>query len=255
MTILPAPTTVDQLMARYHAAKGSARLTRDQLEYLYWFFHPRFRFFKTVASNARLLDVGANQGGLCQWRDWNAPDRSDIIMYGVDLARGEFAGNYADWESGNLDDAMPLFPGVTFDAIFCSHLIEHIRRPPELLGWMSARLKPGGRLYLEWPNATTLVLPPRGQLEAAGWPVMISNFYDDNTHHWLPPVDEIARLVECVDFTIIERGVVDAGNLTDQLIDLGRELDDPTLTLRGFWSLTHWSTYLVAVKNAVSARP
>jgi SAM-dependent methyltransferase len=248
MSHLHTPTAVSELMARYHAAIGTARLTRDEIERLYWYFHPRFRFFKTVMANAKLLDVGANNGGLSQWRGWSTPNRSDISMYGVDLARGSFADHYADWESGDLDDAMPDFPGVMFDAVLCSHLIEHIQHPAKLIGWMGARTNLGGRLYLEWPNITSLALPQRDELAAAGWPVMISNFHDDYTHRDLPMLRDIALLVENAGFSIVESGVIDAGNLTDQLIDLGRELADPTITLQGFWSLTHWSTYLVAVR-------
>jgi SAM-dependent methyltransferase len=243
------PTTIDALMARYKKAIGSSTLTREEAEKLYWYFHPRFRFLKTVASGAKLLDVGANQGGLSQWRGWNEPQRNDIKMYGVDLARGNLADNYAGWESGNLDESLPKFDRVKFDAILCSHLIEHIQRPNELINWLGTRTNTAARLYLEWPNTTSLDLPKRGDLAAAGWPVMISNFHDDDTHRDLPTLEMIAQIVEDAGFLIVERGVIDAGYLTDQLIDLGRKLDDPTLTLQGFWSLTHWSTYLVAIRR------
>jgi SAM-dependent methyltransferase len=240
------PQSTDQLLARFREAKGSARLSRDELEQAYWGFHPRFRFFKTVPRNARLLDLGANSGGLAQWRGWGLPDRPDISMYGVDLASGEFSHLYAEWESLNLDDAMPSFPGVIFDSFLCSHLIEHIERPEELIGWMAKKSVPGARLYLEWPNVTSLDLPNRSELVEGGWPVMISNFHDDDTHIRLKSIEEISELVSASGFAIVESGVIDAGDLTDQLIDMGHSLDDAGMTLAGFWSLTHWATYLIA---------
>lgn len=248
MTQARIPKTVNALIEHLSSTEGCPLPQRDDIESLYWFFHPRFRFFKTVARNARLLDVGANQGGLAQWRGWNKPDRADISMYGVDLARGVHAGDYAEWESGNLDNAMPSFPGVSFEAIVCSHLIEHIQRPAELIRWMSNRMSPRGRLYLEWPNQTSLDLPSRDELAAAGWPVMISNFYDDDTHRRLPPEEDIVAALDAAGLAIVERGVIDMGELTDQLIAMGRQLSDPQMTLQGFWSLTHWSRYVIAEK-------
>jgi SAM-dependent methyltransferase len=249
MASQPYSPSVPELIARRAAAKGAARLSPNELGQLYWTFHPRFRFFKSVPANARLLDIGANNGGLSQWRKWQSPDRSDISMYGVDLSRGEFADNYAGWESQNLDEAMPRFPGVTFDAVLCSHLIEHIQRPQDLFGWLGTRTRPGARCYFEWPNLTSLSLPPRGDLAEAGWNVMISNFHDDYTHRELKSLDDVAAMMADAGFTIIERGVVDAGYLTDQLIDAGDVYGDDQLSLQGFWSATHWSTYFIALRN------
>ncbi len=240
------PQSAKQLMDRFEAARGSARLTREELEQVYWGFHPRFRFFKTVRNGAKLLDLGANEGGLAQWKGWCSPDRSDIEMYGVDLADGQFSELYRSWESLNLDDSMPSFPGVFFDAFLCSHLIEHIERPEELIQWMAKKSLSGARLYLEWPNQTSLDLPTRDELAQRGWPVMISNFHDDDTHIRLKSLEEISELVSNSGFQIVESGVIDAGDLTDQLIDMGSVSDDPSLTLAGFWSLTHWATYLIA---------
>lgn len=240
------PRSVEQLIGRFKDAQGATVMPRHDLEMLYWQFHPRFRFFKTVKRGARLLDIGANSGGLAHWKSWGLPDRSDIEMYGVDLDSGEFSDLYAGWESVNLDQSMPDFGSVVFDAFFCSHLIEHIQRPEALVSWMHQKSLPGARVYLEWPNLTSLDLPPRHELEEGGWPVMISNFHDDSTHIHLQSPAAISEMVTSCGFEILESGVVDAGYLTDQLIDTGHALDDQGMTLSGFWSLTRWATYIIA---------
>jgi hypothetical protein len=119
----------------------------------------------------------------------------------------------------------------------------------EQLGWMAKKSLPGARLYLEWPNVTSLDLPHGAELHEGGWPVMISNFYDDNTHIRLKSLEEISQFVRDSGFDIVERGVIDAGELTDQLIDMGQQMGDPGMTLMGFWSLTQWSTYLIGERN------
>jgi hypothetical protein len=169
-------------------------------------------------------------------------------MYGVDLASGEFSHLYAGWESVNLGDAMPSFPGVIFDSFLCSHLIEHIERPEELIGSMANKSIPGARLYLEWPNVTSLSLPSRSELMQGGWPVMISNLHDDDIHIRLKSLEEISELVTSSGFEIVEGGIIDASDLTDQLIDMGHSLDDAWMTLASLWSLTHWATYLIAAR-------
>ncbi len=244
------PRTVDELIARYRAAHGAATLPFEELQRLSSYFHPRFRFLKTLARGARLLDVGAGGGGLHYIRAWGEPSREDIELYGVDLERGELADRYAAWEIVDLDSAKPDFEGVTFDAALANHVIEHVKRPDELLGWLASRMRPGGRLYLEWPNATSLDLPPRNALEAAGWSVVISNFFDDATHRELKTLEEVAAIADAAGFEVLERGVVDFGLLTDQLIDAGRVRQDSYLTLQGFWSLTRWAAYLIAERRA-----
>lgn len=231
------------------ALTGRSSLPAGRLTEIYWQFHPRFRFFKTVPRDCRLLDLGAAQGNLAQWKRWLEPVRPDIEMYGVDLDVGAHNDLYAGWEVVNLDQGLPRFDGVVFDAVFTSHVIEHIKDPAAVIAWAATRTRPGGRLYIEWPNVSALTLPRRADLAAAGFDVMISNFYDDSTHLHLPRLDEISEIAAKAGFVIRESGVVDVGSLAEDMIVTGRAVGDSGLVLCGFWSLTHWSTYLIAERS------
>lgn len=238
------------LAGRLLALTARSALPAGRLTELYWQFHPRYRFFKTVPRDSRFLDVGAAQGNLAQWKRWLEPLRPDIEMYGVDLDVGAHNDLYAGWEVVNLDHGLPHFGGVVFDAVFSSHVIEHIKDPAAVIGWAAARTRPGGRLYIEWPNVTTLTLPRRADLAAAGFDVMISNFHDDSTHIHLPRLGDICEIAAGAGFVIRESGVIDVGSLAEDMIATGRAVGDSGLVLCGFWSLAHWSTYLIAERCA-----
>lgn len=45
-----------------------------------------------------------------------------------------------------------------FDYVICSHVIEHIHHPRELLELLIGAVKPGGHIFLAWPNPDSLVL-------------------------------------------------------------------------------------------------
>lgn len=55
---------------------------------------------------------------------------------------------------GTLDDAP--FDGVLFDLIVLNQVLEHIPHPETLLEKLRARLKPGGKLVLSFPNADSI---------------------------------------------------------------------------------------------------
>ncbi|MCG3768977.1 MAG: Demethylmenaquinone methyltransferase [Nitrosomonadaceae bacterium] len=55
---------------------------------------------------------------------------------------------------GSLDDAP--FGGVLFDLIVLNQVLEHIPNPETLLEKLRARLKPGGRVVLSFPNADSI---------------------------------------------------------------------------------------------------
>jgi SAM-dependent methyltransferase len=155
----------------------------------------------TATDSARplnYLDVGcgnhmprATKRRFPKWR-YHGLDRAD---YNVDAAdKAAMTAHYAvDLESENLS----TLPDEYFDIIVMSHVIEHLRNGLEVLAALTEKLKPGGRLYVEFPSARSLALPSmKGSL----------NFCDDPTHVRVYGVRELSNLLLARGFRIVKAG-------------------------------------------------
>jgi SAM-dependent methyltransferase len=256
---LPAPKTDILAEHSYHvegfapALKFCPELVQqnvDELIQLYWQNHPRFCFVKMTPTRCRLFDVGANAGGLSYWKAYGKPLRQDIRLYGVDLARAEFADRYEEFFVLNLDsDRIPVSESFV-DAVLMSHVIEHLRKPQETLDELCRVLAPGGRLYLEWPAPWTEALPSKTAFIAAGLKVSTLRFEDDLTHIEAFEAKKLLSMVEVAGFTPITSGVVSMPFLEDQLFSTGVVCDSEELITYGIWLKTRWAQFIIAEKAA-----
>ncbi len=237
------------MLTRMRALTPRLSGSDDALLETYWRFHPRFRFVKTAPANAMFLDLGAGGGGLAQWAGWLDPHRADIAFHGVDRERGAGADLYAAWESADLDKQFPDFPGVTFDAVFMSHVIEHLADPARMFGWIATRLRPGGRLYLEWPGANAALQPKREAFLRHGIDITITNFFDDSTHLRMLPMAELSAALTRTGFSIAEAGTIDLGVIGEEMLARGLASNDGFARLAGYWSISGWSDWIVATRN------
>jgi len=149
------------------------------------------------------------------------------------------------YEISDWNQSPPEFGGQQFDAVVCAHFIEHIADPASFVAWAARKLKPGGRIYLEWPSPASLDLPSREELKAAGVPLMISRFDDDHTHRELPDRDAIVAAFEGSGFVVETRGIVRLPWLEDEMLANYRHADDGFACQAAFWSYTGWSQYLI----------
>lgn len=98
---------------------------------------------RTLPDGAVILDAGA---GECAYRKYFAHCR----YYAADLAVGESLWNY-----GNLNCVSRLdklaFTDLSFDAILCTQVLEHLEWPRESIGEFYRVLKPGGKLLITAP--------------------------------------------------------------------------------------------------------
>jgi SAM-dependent methyltransferase len=217
---------------------------KEQLIEWYWRVHPRFNFFKSVVPNARVLDVGAGSGGLPFWRQFLAPDRSDIRLFGTDLVKPLTASLYDDFRVANLDEGIP-FPEAAFDAIIASHILEHVTVPAVTLAQLAKRLCRGGLAYVEMPSPTTKMLPAAAEYRAAGWPMTISNFDDDGTHRDTLDQEALIAMADASGLRCLQAGHVCVPYLDQAMIAQGIAWQDAEVLLYGYWSATRWAQFAI----------
>ncbi len=223
--------------------------SREELIHFYWNFHPRFRFFKTLSPNSKLLDIGAGEGNLVYWKTWSSPGRSDIEMYALDLKRGTQFDSYKDFQICNLDAEPIKFRDGLFDAVLMSHVLEHIKDEKRLIGQIRRVLKPGGAVYMEIPAPATTAYPSRTSLAEKGIRVSILNFFDDLTHLRTFGLEEFSALVAGAGFGLIETGVIRNSLIEDDMLSYGIKANDQQMTTYALWSKLKWAQYVIAEKN------
>ncbi len=222
--------------------------SKDELLHLFWYFHPRYKFFKSVPLDSKLLDLGAGAGGLYYWKQWGEPKREDIELYAIDQKQGTLFEKYKDYQICDLDKEELKFDIGLFDAIIASHLIEHLEYPEKLLINISKLLKYGGKVYIELPTTQTMAYPKRNELLLMNIDVSISNFFDDNTHKKTYSLDELEELIDKIGFHITESGIIENSYLQNQLFTYGNTKNDQEITTYAIWSKFRWAQYLIAQK-------
>ena len=219
---------------------------RDALLATYWAMHPRYTFLKSVVPGCNLLDVGAGSGGLAVWKLWGEPVRDDIRMCAIDLVRGEYFDRYQDFQLIDASRERTKFADAAFDAAHLSHVVEHVASLPGLLAELRRLLKPGGKVYIEWPHPASTRFPRAQALAELGILATTVNFFDDLTHvNVLEPRELIARLNDC-GFDVLTAGTITNDGLAPQLLSYGIDHRDAEITTYGLWLALRFSTYVIA---------
>ena len=226
---------IDPDIVRLIEADAVLEISDDDLEKVFWGMHPRHAFVKALPIGARLLDIGANTGGLHFWLDYLGPHRKDISLYGVDLQRGQFAEAYAGWNVVNLDERSPSFPGVAFDAFLATHLIEHLKDPGKLFDYMATSSSSNAAVYLEWPAPKTKAFISSSVLRQRGFNIQTFNFFDDKTHIDAPQLQHVSDMLADRGFTTIAMGEIDLGAIAAEHLVRGRYADNLAWRQMGLW--------------------
>ena len=89
----------------------------------------------------RVLDAGAGDAPYRDLFGHVTYETADLATYEKDYAKLDYVCDLTD---------MPM-PDATFDMIFCSQTLEHVKEPVRALCEMRRILKPGGQLWLSAP--------------------------------------------------------------------------------------------------------
>jgi len=160
----------------------------------------RFRkFYKEYKNSSfNLLDVGCGPYNVL---------KTKIVFpkcnyYGLDKCIYNVKGSGYDlmkdyYNIDLLNGDLSKVPDNFFDVVMCLHVLEHITNGLYIVEELTKKVKPNGRIYIEFPSVRTLSLP---SIPAT------FNFCDDDTHIRLYSIQEIVNILLSKSFKIIRAG-------------------------------------------------
>lgn len=202
--------------------------------------HIRYRFIDSLHKGATVLDLGCGDGQIQKSIKAYRPDLKFISVDKQDFSKE--AAFEVFFETNISDEALPIADD-SVDAIFCTHVLEHIMSYDLVLSEIKRVLKPAGSLYIEVPSTRSLFVPSFGMLKGPG----TINFYDDPTH--IRPLTQ--QSLTCIGKKIgvkqIRTGfarnwaycLLSPAIILYSLIKRDRQMLGTVL-----WSITGWSAYL-----------
>jgi SAM-dependent methyltransferase len=139
-------------------------------------FDPRWKFFHRIKNTERILELGCGAGD--SFRRLRSLS-STAELHGIDIMEPDQIEETMVYHKLDLNrDRLP-YDDNFFDAILFTHVIEHLQSPWQLSGEIQRVLKPGGVIYVETPNWTSMLVPSFGIEREQHNPF---NFFDDPTH-------------------------------------------------------------------------
>jgi ubiquinone/menaquinone biosynthesis C-methylase UbiE len=121
---------------------------------------------ETIPPNARVLDVGANDGTFAPEVRRLAERVSHFAGVDPDRARLERNPYMAERFYSRLEEA--CIPPHSFDCLIAIYVLEHVERPMEFLSAAARTIKPGGSLFFITPNGNHYFAALAGMFAALG---------------------------------------------------------------------------------------
>jgi len=212
--------------------------------------HPSKVFLRSLPLGAKVLDVGAGDGGLSIFKKWPSPARPDLRLYAFSIEKGARFADYDGFEIGDWNKTKPVFDGMQFDAVVCANFIEHIDQPASLFTWAASALKPNGRIYVEWPSDASRFCPTLPQLAEIGFGCVIGNYFDDPTHRkHLPSTGFVKRHLRRRGFAVEAAGIIRMPLMATELLSHYRATGDLVSLQLAYWLRTGWIQYITATKS------
>lgn len=205
--------------------------------------NPRYAYLPAPADGApfRILDIGAGpEDGRIAKSLFPRCHFEAVNIAPLDPAR---RGAFDVYHQRDLNaDDLSFLPDDSFDYVISSHTIEHLEDGPGTVAQICAKVRPGGRIYLEWPSVESETFPIRG---------LGLNFCDDDTHIRTFPRADIAAVLTAKGFEIEYSGFrrMALRMLIAPLLILRRSLKLRRLVLYDAWDITGFCYVIRAVRR------
>jgi SAM-dependent methyltransferase len=194
----------------------------------------------------RILDIGCGNGK-------NAKEIHSLYpsleIYGLDLIEPSHVPSFIRYERVDIDKQPLPYADSSFDAVVLAHVLEHLVNPLLLGPEIHRILRPGGRVYSETPNWTSMFIPSfafgREQLQTI-------NFFDDHTHrraYSKQGIYEYLRL--CCDIRVERVGTVRNWlrlPIDPLIIIAGIFVPNRGNVASAIWNLTGWRIFGIGRK-------
>jgi len=154
------------------------------------------RYDSLVPMKTRsVLDVGCGRGGNAAWL-WERGIQVDAVSWNPEelKAAKQFCRNVMQRD---LNHGLPDIQAEIYDGVICSHILEHIAYPDQLLKDLKRALVPGGFLLVVIPNL--LFWSDRIKLVLGHWNYEESGTFDYTHVRWYT-VNSMYRLLSAYGF-------------------------------------------------------
>jgi SAM-dependent methyltransferase len=150
----PPPAALE---AAYASSYGNYRQASSKLERLLarLALPEARRVMRSADPSGELIELGCGNGRFLErLRDCGWSGRLQGLEFAAPVAAAASERTGLEISVGNLDDEV-LAPS-SYDAIIMRHVIEHVRRPLDVLRMVREALRPGGVLYVGTPDTRAL---------------------------------------------------------------------------------------------------
>ena len=134
------------------------------------------RFFLSFKKDFKILELGCGIGRNAMFikKYFN-----EIEYHGIDILPEKKVDSFINFRNVNLEESELPYETNYFDSIIFTHVLEHLNNPLSLGNEINRVLKSGGKIYVEAPNWSSILVPSFGFHREQHNPF---NFYDDPTH-------------------------------------------------------------------------
>lgn len=162
--------------------------------------NPRYQHFPAAKFDEfhRILDVGGEPADAIVAKRLFRTAAIEAVNVKKPLEEVAGYGLFEKYHAVDLDKSdLSFLENERFDYVISSHTVEHLAQGEKIVQEMCDKVRPGGRLYLEWPSVESKRFPIRG---------VGLNFYDDGTHVGTFPLERIEEIVRGKGLEILHAG-------------------------------------------------